>query len=106
MEKNDSNIRKIIRKAIFESQTLGESDLLAKAGVNWEVVKPKFLATVQAIVDNIDTDDYEKAEKLIISARAMLKMWRDKIHKGQGIVNKEPLQFTLDEIQALFESED
>ena len=41
MEKNNSNVRKIVRKAIFEGQDLTESDLLAKAGLDWVEVKKK-----------------------------------------------------------------
>lgn len=106
MEKNDSNIRKIVRKAMFEGQDLTESDLLAKQGINWDEVKQKLLASVNSIITNIDTDDYKQAEQLIGNTIGMLKFWRAKIHKGQDMVNKTQHEFTLEELKAMFESED
>ena len=104
MEKNSNDIRKMVRKAMLETHELSESDLLATAGLDWDRVKPQLLNTVNSIVQNIDTDDYSQADKLIGSAMAMLKIWTAKIHKGQGIVNREPYNFTLDELN-LEESE-
>lgn len=106
MEKNNSNVRKIVRKAIFEGQDLTESDLLAKAGLDWVEVKKKLANTINNIINDIDTDNYKEADRLMGNAIGMLKFYRAKIQKGRDVVNRVQPQWTLDELNEMFESED
>jgi len=98
MENPEKDLRKLIRKTLQEMNDISESDLLVRAGVNWDEVKPKFLEKVNNLVAKIDDDQYDDAEDLIGSVSAMLKMWRAKIKKGKNdMVDKVPYSETLDE---------
>lgn len=95
MNKIERNLRLLIRKAL--SENISESDLLVKAGVNWDEMKPKFLETVNSLVSKIDDDQYDDAEDLIGTATSMLKIWKAKIRKGKEMVDRIPHVETLDE---------
>jgi hypothetical protein len=98
MTAEEKNIRLIIKKTLSEMENVSESDILVRAGVNWDEVKPKFLEKVNNLVSKIDDDKYDDAEDLIGSVTAMLKMWRAKIKKGKSdMVNKVSNTETLDE---------
>ncbi len=98
MTNEEKNIRLIIRKTLSEIDNVSESDILVKAGVDWEEVKPKFLEKINDLVSKIDDDQYDDAEDLIGNVTAMLKMWRHKIKKGKtDIVDKVSNTETLDE---------
>ena len=98
MTAEEKKIRLIIRKKLSEMENVSESDLLVRAGVNWEEVKPKFLEKINNLVSKIDDDQYNDAEDLIGNVTAMLKMWRAKIKKGKSdMVNKVSNTETLDE---------
>lgn len=106
MEKNTSDIRKIVRKAMLEMQDLSESDLLAKAGVDWSEVKAKLINTINNIINDIDTDDYQEADKMMGNAIGILKFYRAKIQKGRDMVNRVPQHWTLEELNAMLECND
>ena len=76
-----------------------ESDILVRAGVNWDEVKPKFLEKINDLVSKIDDDQYDDAEDLIGGVTNMLKVWKAKIHKGKksDMVDKPSYSETLDE---------
>jgi hypothetical protein len=98
MTNEEKNIRLIIRKTLSEIDNVSESDILVKAGVDWEEVKPKFLEKINDLVSKIDDDQYDDAEDLIGNVTAMLKMWRHKIKKGKtDMVDKTYNTETLDE---------
>jgi len=98
MENPEKDLRKLIRKTLQEMNDISESDLLVRAGVNWDEAKPKFLEKVNNLISKIDDDQYDDAEDLIGSVSAMLKMWRAKIKKGKNdMVDKVSYSETLDE---------
>ena len=96
MESSEKDLRKLIRKTLQEIN-ISENDLLIRAGVDWDEVKPKFLEKVNNLVAKIDDDQYSDAEDLIGSTMTMLKMWKSKINKGKEMVNKSQNAETLDE---------
>jgi hypothetical protein len=97
MTTEEKNLRTIIRKSLSEMENVSESDILVRAGVNWNEVKPKFLETVNDLVSKIDDDKYSDAEDLIGKATNMLKMWKAKIRKGKEMVDRKANVETLDE---------
>ena len=98
MENPEKDLRKLIRKTLQEMNDISESDLLVRAGVNWDEAKPKFLEKINNLVSKIDDDQYDDADNLIGSVTAMLKMWRAKIKKGKNdMVDKVSYSETLDE---------
>ena len=100
MENPEKDLRKLIRKTLQEMNDISESDLLVRAGVNWDEAKPKFLEKINNLVAKIDDDQYDDADNLIGSVTAMLKMWRAKIKKGKNdMVDKVSYSETLDEEQ-------
>ena len=98
MTLDEKKIRAIIQKTLMETEGISESDLLVKAGVNWDEVKPKFLEKVNELISKIDDDEYDDADALIGKVSSMLKIWRAKIRKGKDdMVNKSSYEATLDE---------
>ena len=98
MSNKENDIRLLIRKTLSEMDNVSESDILVKAGVNWDEVKPKFLEKINTLISKIDDDQYDDAEDLIGNVTAMLKMWRHKIKKGKtDMVDKSYNTETLDE---------
>ena len=95
----EKNLRLIIRKMLSEMENVSESDILIRAGVNWDEVKPKFLEKINDLVSKIDDDQYDDAEDLIGNVTNMLKVWKSKIHKGKesDMVKKTAYSETLDE---------
>lgn len=98
MTTEEKNIRLIIRKTLSEIENVSESDILVRAGVNWDEVKPKFLETINDLVAKIDDDKYDEVERLIMQVMGMLKIWRAKIRKGKEMVDRISNVETLDEI--------
>ena len=98
MEKNtEKNLRAFIRKQIAEANSITESDLMGDA---WLKMKPRFLETVNSLIQKIDDDNYDDAEDLIGQSIAMLKMWKHRLRSG-GLVKKVAFNETLDEIKTL-----
>jgi hypothetical protein len=98
MTPEENKIRLMIRKTLSEMENVSESDILVRAGVNWDEVKPKFLEKVNNLVSKIDDDQYSDAEDLIGNVTTMLKMWKSKIKKGKSdMVSKVSNTETLDE---------
>jgi len=99
MENQEKILRKIIRKNLQEMNDISESDLLVRAGVDWDEAKPEFLEKVNNLISKIDDDQYDDADDLIGSVITALRFWRHKIRKGQdnGIVNRTLDVATLDE---------
>lgn len=99
MTANEKQIRLLIRKQLSEMYDISESDILVRAGVDWDEVKPKFLEKINDLVSKIDDDKYDDAEDLIGNVTNMLKVWKAKIHKGKqtDMVDKKSYSETLDE---------
>lgn len=97
MTTEEKKIRLAIRKTLMELENVSESDILMRAGVNWDEVKPKFLETVNDLVSKIDDDKYDDAEDLIGKAVGMLKIWKAKMRKGKDMVDRVHFSETLDE---------
>lgn len=97
MDKIEKKLRLAIRKTLSEMENVSESDLLVRAGVNWQEMKPKFLETVNSLVAKIDDDKYDDAEDLIGTAISMLKIWKAKIRKGKEMVDRVANVETIDE---------
>ena len=99
MDENEKKIRSLIKKSLEEMYNVSESDLLVRAGVNWDEVKPKFLEKINTLISKIDDDQYDDADDLIGSVITALRFWRHKIRKGQdnGIVSKDLNVATIDE---------
>lgn len=99
MDKNEKKIRSLIKKSLEEMYNVSESDLLVRAGVDWDEVKPKFLEKVNTLISKIDDDQYDDADDLIGSVITALRFWRHKIRKGQdnGMVSKDSNVATIDE---------
>ncbi len=98
MTTEEKKLRIAIRKSLMEMENVSESDILTRAGVNWQEMKPKFLKTVKCLVSKIDDDKYNDAEDLIGKAIGMLKIWKAKMKKGIGMVDRTSNTETLDEI--------
>ena len=97
MSPEEKKLRLAIRKSLMEMENVSESDILTRAGVNWQEMKPKFLETVNNLVSKIDDDKYNDAEDLIGRAIGMLKVWKSKMRKGVGMVDRIANVETLDE---------
>lgn len=98
MQNQEKTLRKLIRKNLQEMEEISESDLLVRAGVNWDEAKSQFLTKINSLISKIDDDQYDDADDLIGSVSVMLRIWRAKIKKGQSdIVNKSVNVTTLDE---------
>lgn len=94
MEKNtEKSLRAFIRKQIAEANSLSENDLMGDA---WSKMKPRFLETVNSLIQNIDDDNYDDADDLIGQSIAMLKMWKHRLRSG-GMVKKPVYNETLGE---------
>lgn len=99
MTTEEKKLRGIIQRMLAETNNVSENEMMVRAGVNWDEVKPEFLEKINDLVSKIDDDKYEDAEDLIGKVTNMLKVWKAKIHKGKKaeMVDKASYSETLDE---------